>query len=203
MESQSKPEEVAAKPEREQEEKIDVEAVMQKLKSLEQSNERLLDESKAWKSKYQSIRGEVEQSQNEELKQKNDFKGLYEKTLNEKEELLDTLRNEKKANLESTLKYEVAKNARDAVDTDLLLAAIKLKKKDQIGYDNDTGSWRGIDSAVADFRTEMPSLFSQDKPGMVNGRPKSALPKEKTVDERILDEPDTVLKEALAQMLKG
>jgi len=113
---------------------------------------------------------------------------------------MQTMRDEKKSSLETTLKYEVAKNAKDAVDTDLLVAAIKMKKRDVIGYDTETNSWTGVDSALGDLRSEIPSMFSQDKPTMVSGRP-GALPVEKTLDQRIDEDADAVLKDALGELL--
>ena len=197
-----KAEEQLQQPEGEQEQTIDADALVQRLEKLENSNKRLLDESKSWKAKYQGVRTEVEQQQTEQMQEANDFKGLYEKMVDKVNILQDEIRSEKKGSLESTLKYEVAKNARDADDPDLLLAAIQLKKKDVVSYDREHGSWVGVDDAINDLRKTNPGLFSQDKPGMISGRPGSAVPKEKTVDEMITEDPNSVLNTALGQLLK-
>lgn len=195
-------EEQVSKPEGEQEQKVDVEELMSKVERLEKSYNRVLDESKSWKAKYQGVKSEVEEQQTQQMHESNDFKGLYEKTLQKAQSLEEMIKAEKKSALENTLKYEVAKNARDAEDTDLLLAAIKLKKKDLLGYDGENGVWKGVDEAIDDLRVTNPGLFVQNKPGMVNGRPQSAVPKEKTVDELIDEDPNSVLNVALKELLK-
>jgi len=190
------------KPEGEQEPKVDVDALVKRMESLESSNQRLLTESKSWKAKYQNVNSEVEKKQTEEMQQANDFKGLWEKSQVDIAELKDIVKDTKRSSLETTLKYEVAKNAKDAEDTDILLAAVKMKKKDLLGYDKETETWKGVDSAIDELRASNPGLFIQDKPGMINGRPKSTIPKEKTVEEQILEDPTAVLNEAITELLK-
>jgi len=180
---------------------VKVEELMSRMEQLEKSNSRLLDESKTWKSKYQSIRSEAEEREHETLKQSNDFKGLYEKTLDQVGTLKGQLTEVQKERLETSLKYEVAKNGGDADDMDILLAAVKTKKKDVLGYDSESQNWKGVDLAVEDLRKSNPGLFKSNVPGMENGRPISAVVKEKTVDEMIQEDPDTVLLDALKQIL--
>jgi hypothetical protein len=172
------------------------------MERLEKSNQRLLDESKTWKARYQSIKSESEEKQTQQMQEANDFKGLYEKTLEKAKSLEEAVKLEKKTALENTLKYEVAKNAKDAEDTDLLLAAIKLKKKDLLGYDSDNGLWKGVDLAIDELRVSNPGLFVKDKPTMINGRPQSAVSKEKTMDELIMENPNSVLNSVLSELLK-
>ena len=196
-------EEQVSKPEGEQEPKIDVDELTAKVERLEKSYNRVLDESKSWKAKYQGVRSEVEEQQTQQMHESNDFKGLYEKTLEKANHLEEMIKSEKKSALENTLKYEVAKTARDAEDTDLLLAAIKLKKKDLLGFDSENGVWKGVGEAVEELRVSNPGLFVKEKPGMVNGRPQSAVPKDKTVDELIDEDANSVLNVALKELLKS
>lgn len=202
MSEDVKVEQPEAKPEGEQQQLEKFDELVSRVESVEGLNQRLLDESKKWKTKYQDMRSEIEEEKTQKMQEKNDFKGLYEKTLDEANALRDAVKMEKKSSLETTLKYEVAKNARDAEDTDLLLAAIKLKKKDLLGYDNDTGTWKGVGDAIDDLRVSNPGLFVQDKPGMVNGRPQSAVVKDKTVEELVAEDPNSVLNNALKELLK-
>lgn len=189
------------KPEEVEERTVDVEALVQRVEALENSKERLLAESKQWKAKYQTVKNEVEQRETEVLAQSNDFKGLYEKTLSQVEELKGELLNEKKGKLETGLKYEVAKYGKDAEDVDILLAAVKTKKRDVVGYDADAGSWQGVDSAIDELRRSNPGLFKTSVPGMENGRPQAAVPKEVTIEEQIASDPNDVLTKALGQLL--
>lgn len=183
------------------EQKVDVDALTNRLDSLEKSNQRLLDESKTWKSKYQNVKSEVEQKETEVLAQNNDFKGLWEKSEAEKQVLRDELVETKKSGLETSLQFEVAKYGKDAEDTDILLAAVKTKKRDVLGYDKDSRKWQGVDVAVEELRKTNPGLFLNTIPGMENGRPQSAVEKTKTVDERIDEDPLSVLNEALLEII--
>lgn len=187
----------------EQEQSVDVNELAAKLEKLENYNNKLLKETREWRGKYQGLRSDVEEQNTAKMQEANDFKGLYEKTLEEVTALKEGIKNEKKSALETTLKYEVAKNAKDAEDTDLLLAAIKLKKKDLLGYDSDAGTWKGVEDAISDLRVSNPGLFIQEKPGMVNGRPQAAVPKDKSLDELIAEDSDGVLKDALGKLLGG
>ena len=192
-------EEQTQKPEGEEKGTIDVEALAKKLERLESSNQRLLEESKSWKAKYQGVKSEVEQQQTEQMQEANDFKGLYEKAMQKAQTLEETLKEEKRSALESTLKYEVAKNAKDAEDTDIVLAALKMKKKDMLGYDREQGVWKGVSEAIEDLRITNPGLFRHEKPGMESGRPQKV--PEKTVDELISENPSAVLSEVLKDIL--
>ena len=174
----------------------------ERLDRLEQSNQRLLDESKSWKSKYQSVKSQAEERETEAMKQTNDFKGLYEKTLEQVDALKTGLVSEKKDNLEKTLRYQVASSAKDAEDMDLLVAAVKMKKKDLIAYNGDNGKYDGVDDAINDLRQTNPGLFSVNKPSMMGGRPGSAISKDKSHEERLAENPRAVLNDEIAELLK-
>lgn len=176
---------------------VDVDALTERLEKLEQSNKRLLDESKSWKAKYQSVKSDVEERENQALKESNDFKGLYEKTLAQVEELKNNYHEVQKASFDTALKYEVAKHGSDAEDTDILLAAVKTKKRDLLGFDKDLKQWKGVDLAIDELRTSNPGLFRRNVPGLENGRPQTNVPKEQTLDDRIADDPMSVFKEVL------
>lgn len=185
----------------EDKETVDVETLTQRLEALENSNQRLLSESKQWKNKYQSVRSEADKKEQEAMAQSNDFKGLYERSLSQIDELKNELVGEKKGKLETGLKYEVAKYGKDAEDMDILLAAVKTKKRDVVGYDTEADSWRGVDSAVDELRKSNPGLFRSSVPGMENGRPRAAVPKEQTIEEKIAESPNGVLEDALKALL--
>ena len=188
-------------PEQVQEEAVNVEALVQRVEALENSKDRLLQESKQWKAKYQTVKNEVETKETEALAQSNDFKGLYEKTAGQVEELKSELLKEKKSKLETGLKYEVAKYGKDAEDVDILLAAVRTKKRDVVGFDAEAETWQGVDSAIDELRKSNPGLFRQTIPGTETGRPNAALPKEKSIEERIYEAPNGVLEDALKELL--
>lgn len=186
---------------REQLPNVDVKGLISRLDQLEKSNARILDESKMWKSKYQSVRTEVEQKEKEVLEQNNDFKGLYERTLAQVNELKGQVTSLTEDKYGTALKYEVAKYGKDAEDMEILEAAVKTKKRDLVGIDKETGQWRGVDLAVEELRKSHPGLFSQMTPGHESGRPNAIVPQEKTLDERINEDPSGFLRESLKNFL--
>ncbi|MEE8323966.1 MAG: hypothetical protein V3R57_10120, partial [Candidatus Bathyarchaeia archaeon] len=135
------------------------------------------------------------------LAEKNDFKVLWEKSQQEIGALKDELIDSKKNSLETALQFEVAKFGKDAEDTDILLAAVKTKKRDVLGFDKEAKKWQGVDVAVEELRKSNPGLFKSTVPGMETGRPGSAVEKEKTVEELINEDPMAVLKTQLAKIL--
>ena len=196
-------EQVVAKPEMETAStpEVNVNEVMSRLEKLESSNTRLLDESKAWKSKYQGLKGEIEEKETQIMTENNDFKSLYEKTQEElaQERAMGLERD--RNDLKSSLKFEVAKSARDAEDVDLLISAIS-SKKDGLAYDKEAGVWEGVDSVIGELRKEKPFLFSKERVGLSNGRPLSEPPKEKSQRERLIEDPNSVLNDVLASFIK-
>lgn len=190
-----------AKSEGKEKEQVDTQDLVQRLEGLERSYNRVLDESKTWKSKYQNAKAEADKREHAQLEESNDFKGLYEKTLAQVDDLKTLVQQEKKSKLETSLKYEVAKHGKNARDLDILLAAVKTKKKDLLGYDAENEQWKGVDVAVEDLRRMGLGLFEDNTPGMESGRPQAIVPKEKTVDDLIEEDASAVLRDALKQIL--
>lgn len=188
-------------PELVEEPKVDVDDLTARMERMEASNKRLLEESKTWKTKYQDVRTAADDKVTEDLQQQNDFKGLYEKSQATNEELRIDLLETKKSGLETSLQFEVAKEGSDAEDIDILLAAVKTKKRDVLGYDKEARRWEGVGQAIEELRKSNPGLFKSNVVGMENGRPQSAVTKEKTVEELIIEDPMAVLKEQLAKIL--
>jgi len=188
-------------PELVEEPKVDVDDLTARMERMEASNKRLLEESKTWKTKYQDVRTAADDKITGDLQRQNDFKGLYEKSQATNEELRVDLLETKKAGLETSLQFEVARHGRDAEDVDILLAAVKTKKREVLGYDKEAKKWEGVDQAIEELRKSNPGLFKSNVVGMENGRPQSAVTKEKTVEELIVEDPMAVLKEQLAKIL--
>jgi len=179
---------------------VDVEALMGRLDKLEAHNQNLSRDVKEWRTKYKGLKSEAEEKEVNEMQQSENFKGLYEKQQEKVLELQESMNSMRKNSLKSAFKYEVAKHAPDAQDTELLIAALQ-KKQDKFAYDNDNSKWEGIDSALDEVRSETPFLFKQEKVQMVNGRPaKITEEKPKTVDEMDKSEIMGSLKDDFAEL---
>lgn len=174
---------VQDKQEPAQESKVNTDDLISRLDKLEASNDklqssnsRLLDESKTWKSKYQGMKSEAEQQENQKLEQDEDWKGLYHRQTEKVDAALKDAEDAKKSQLKSTLRYEIAKHAKDAHDTDLILKAVVDSKG--IAYNKEDGIFEGVEDSVNEIRQNKPFLFDQKKIAMISGRP-GAVPEEK------------------------
>lgn len=178
---------------------INVNELMGRLDKLESYNEKLLSETKQWRTKFKSLRTETDEKETESLQKENDFKGLYEKSNNKLMEMQQQINDEKKSSVKSAFKYEVAKLAPDAQDSDALVHMLN-SKTEIIGFDKELNRFVGIDDAIAEIRTEKSWMFKTDKPGMVTGRPQKV--KEKTINELMDEDASGVLNSAIANLLK-
>jgi len=179
---------------------INVSELQARMERLESSNSRLLEESKAWKNKYQNVKSEAEERETLAMQESNDFKGLYEKAQNELAEMKQAQAEVKRDNLKSSLRYEVAKGAKDSLDVDMLVNYVA--GSEFIAYDQEAKQWKGIDDAIGAARKEKSFLFDRERVGMANGRPSDQPPKEKSARERLADDPKAVLNELLQTYVK-
>jgi len=186
------------KPELEKKNDDAINSMTARLDQLESSNKRLLEESKAWKSKFQNVKSEVEQRETDQLKENDDFKGLYERKSQEVEDMKGELLSSRKSGLKSTLKYEVARHAKDAFDVDTVIYNLS-KKSDSFAYNKEESSWEGVGEAINDLRKDQDYLFSKDKISMETGRP--AKVKEKNTEQVIDENPSAALNSLLEKML--
>lgn len=190
--------EQGAKVEANAEAEVSIEQLMEEVGRLKQTNERILSESKDWKAKYQGIRGEVEQKEKHELESKEQWKELLEKERNEKFEIQDQLKGMRKKILGKSLKFELAKNAADAEDIDLLAQALP---ESMVEINEENLTIGGIKDAVDHLRKEKPFLFKkQSAPKMVNERPQ-AFENKPSLGQMTASERDQQMKSALAQLI--
>ena len=155
---------------------------------LVSTNERLLNQSKDWKSQLRAIEQKVDQKETENLEGKKDFQGLYERSLQKIEELSGSVMEAKRDGLKSTLKYEVSKHAKDAHSVDDVIFNLS-KNKDAFAYNKEKDTWEGIEDAINDLRTSRADMFDREKLRMENGRPNKVPANEKTIDQLIEENP--------------
>jgi len=194
-------EQTTQEPEKQPEEnKIDVDSVVKRLEQLESSNSRLLDESKGWKEKYQSLKSSQEQIKEQELAENEQWKELVEMERNKRHELETTVSQLKKRTMQTDLKYKVASLAKDAYDVEDVI--VNISKTGMLDIDPETGSIAGIEEAYNKVRNEKPFLFNTaKKSGMDPGRPEGSAPKDKTLDELIDENPNSVLADVLKDLV--
>lgn len=155
------------KPEMEQKEivtdekpTIDVDAVMKRLEQLESTNQRILDESKTWKSKYQGLKSDVEKSEAKKLEESENWKDLLEIEKNKSHELVEQLKHFKKETLKQKIHFEVAKHAPDAFDINDVISNLP---RDILAIDEDALTVKGIEEAVSLVKEKKPYMFNNKK----------------------------------------
>lgn len=155
----------------EQKTSTNADELSERLAQIEKTNQRLLAESKDWKSKYQTMVDKQAESEKEKLKEKEDWKAYYEKEktewLTEKEKHLVF----KKNTINKLLNSEIVTYAPEAHDIELVKQALPRDMVNAFEEDNEI-KFSGIKEAVDRLKKEKAFLFkSQQVQQMVSGKP--------------------------------
>lgn len=179
---------------------IDLDAVMKRVEQLESTNNRLLEESKSWKEKYTGLKTNVEKENEVKLTENEQWKELVEIEKNKRYELESKVKDLTTMTMQKDLQYKVASLAKDAYNIEDVVTSIS--KTGMLDLDKETGSIRGIEEAYNRVREEKPYLFNTAKrSGMSAGRPDDMVPKEKTLDEQIDENPNEILANVLKDLI--
>lgn len=176
-------------------------ALQEQLDRLKSTNERLLEESKSNKTKYQNLAEERESMERQRLEEAGKKEELIEFERNKRHELEMRAKQLEREAMKRALQFEVAARAKDAYDVKDVLGSIN---PEVVSYDETTSSFKGLDDALASVRSKKPYLFESNKvPSTPAGRPGEMVDKEKTLDERIADNSQDILREALGEFFKN
>jgi len=166
MEVERQEETEVKKPE---EQEIDVKSMLERLNQLEGSNQRILEESKGWKSKYQGLRTDVEQREAKKLEESENWKELLEIEKNKAHELNGQLSHFKKESLKQKIHFEAARHASDAFDIN---DVINNMPRDVLAIDEESLTVSGIEEAISLVKEKKPWLFDNKKAhGQTTSRP--------------------------------
>jgi len=140
--------------------RAELDAIMAQVKKMEDSNSRLLEESKSYKSKYQGLKSENENKEKSELASNEQWKELDEINKNEIHSLNERLKVSEKKALKKDLNFQVAALAKDAHDVSDIINALP---QDLLSLDADNQSVGGIEEAVNAVRANKPWMFNTEK----------------------------------------
>jgi hypothetical protein len=165
----------------EQAQEVDVKALMARLEKLENTNERLLNESKQYKTKYQGLRSDVETKQRAQLEESENWKELLEIEKNKAFELETNMKDMKQKVIKSNLTSEVSMYAKDAFNVS---DVINNLPKDILEIDDENLRVNGIKDAVEMVRKEKSYLFNTGvkQHGMSQEPPAGYKPEKKELD---------------------
>ncbi len=147
----------------------ELEAIKAQIKKMEESNARLLEESKGYKAKYQGLKANVENTEKAKLTENEQWKELNELKENEIHKLNERLRDTEKKALKKDLNFKVASLAKDAHDISDIISVLP---KEMLAIDEESQTIGGIEEAVNSVRANKPWLFNTEKKsGMTSQRP--------------------------------
>lgn len=140
-----------------QEQGVDIKALMERVSKLEATNDRLLNESKTYKSKYQGLRSEVDGKQQKHLEENEQWKELLEIEKNKNFETQEQMKSMKQKVIRANLHSEVAKFAKNAFDVNDVVSNLP---KDLLNIDEENLRIEGIKEAVETVVKDKPYLFN-------------------------------------------
>lgn len=147
----------------------ELEAIKEQIKKMEETNARLLEESKGFKAKYQGLKANVENTEKAKLTENEQWKELNEIKENEIHKLNERLRETESKALRKDLNFKVAALAKDAHDINDIISVLP---KDLLAIDDENQTIGGIEEAVNSVRANKPWLFNTEtKSGMTSKRP--------------------------------
>ena len=155
----------------------------EQLEKFQSTNERLLQESKEYKSKYSSLRTEVESKQQAELVEKENWKELLEIEKNNRFEIEEQAKALRKTALKKELNYSVARHASDAYDVEDVINALPT---DVVSIDEENLKVVGVEDAVNKLKETKPHLFRpKDVPAMMNSKPNIGATEKLTYEQEL------------------
>lgn len=189
-----------AKAPEENKPEVDVNDLMKRVEQLESSKNRLLEESKGWKEKYQGLKTNVEKENEQKLTENEQWKELVEIEKNRRFELESKVKDLTTLSMQKDLQYKVAALAKDAYNVDDVVTAVS--RSGMLNIDKEAGTITGIEEAYNMVRQEKPYYFdTTKKSGMSAGKPDTMVPKEKTLDEQLEENPNDVLASVLKNLV--
>lgn len=142
---------------------------LEEFEALKATNTRILDEHKADKIKYKSRIESYEKQQSEELAANNDYKSLYEQSVNKVTGLEDELTDSRYNSFTKNLTLEVGKLAKDAHNPKAIMRALNINNDNT---DLDNGTLTDLSNQIDSLRKEESYLFGDGQVSQTNTVPR-------------------------------
>ena len=139
-----------------------------KVERMESTNQRLLDESKDWKSKYQGMKSSQEEQERKRLEKNDDFKSLLEKEQEAKASLVKRLNSTEEKLFEKSINFEVRNLVPNAHDVNDIVSNLKFGQDD---IDMENFTVKNLAERIDDVIKSKPYLVKQSAPRMTNEMP--------------------------------
>ena len=169
-------------------------------KQLQSTNVRLLDESKDNKTKLKAFKDTQEKEGRAKLEEDGNLSELVTELKNEVHGLKVEKRDLKVVSAANALRVEVGKYAKGAINVDDI---VRNLDRNLLTLDEETLAYGGVQEAVAKVKEDSPYYWdSKPVTGQIDGRPAKDVPKDKTLEQLIEDDPNSVLNASIRELLK-
>lgn len=155
----------------------ELEEVRNQLDKLQGTNERLLGESKKYKSDYRTLISQRDESEKVELEKKEQWKDLLDREKATRLELEEENREMRSRNINKSYALEIAKHAHDANNISHVSAILEKSFTTDMVDDND--DVKGVAALVDELRKDSPTLFKTNVPSMDQRTPQYKQEKKK------------------------
>lgn len=144
------------------EQQVDVNQLLERVKTLEASKERILEESKGYKAKFQEATGKLEQINTKQLEEQGNYEQLLKQAREDNARLSGELETSRKNNLLSNIRTTVSNKAPNVRNLDLLMRTDEAKL---IQYDEETMEvdLNSVETFLATSKEKNPFLFEGKK----------------------------------------
>ena len=185
-------------------EDVNIDELKSKLEELTSQNERLLYESKKFKTRKSDVdelRAELESYKKKELEQKGDWQSRLEMERKQREELQAKLEARDKEVLKSNIFNAVSNYAKDAHDVNDLLAQRDYASMIEIDEEKLAPTKESIHKFVDSLKEEKKYLFKGHKvASMADTKPTMEKPVQKTIKQLSQKEREDKMKELLSSL---
>lgn len=181
------------------EKNISVDDLLKRVEQLEKSKSRVLEESKEYKSKYMTLKQELESKEQQEVEKSGDLEKKLQFLQSKKQELESQYTSVQKTALSKEIYYQIAQNAPDAHDIKAVANQIDHAILD---VDPSTLEVKGVAEAIDDLRKKAGWMFKKDVPNMQSKVPSYKREEPKSIHQMSSSEKQVALKQALGAFLE-
>lgn len=183
---------------------VDVNELVAEINKLRSTNERLLNESKQFKTKrseLEELQNKIQSYEQKKLEEEGNWQEMLKREREEKSNLELKLKKQSNDILKANIYNSVANVAKDAFDVGDLLAQSEYASVIEVDEDNLAPDVSTIEKFVSSLRENKPYLFKGRKvAAMADGKPSINKPMAKSFNEMSQKEREAAMIDALSKI---
>lgn len=183
---------------------LDVNELVARINQLESTKERLLNESKQYKtrkSEVEELQAKLKEYENKKLEEEGNWQEMLRREQEEKSSLQAKLREQSNQILKGNIFNSVANVAKDAHDISDLLAQSEYAELIEVDEERLSPSKESVEKFVNSLREKKPYLFKNKKvAAMADAKPGTDKPVHKSMQNMTMEERKQAMRQALEQL---